>query len=295
VFDLWESLPSALKVSIPGQPEAPLHGWASGVVPELGLGMRPFWWGNPAEGVRNNHFAVRFHGYLAIEQQGTYTFHLTTGSTGRLRINGVPIVTLDGGSGEISGTGTIHLEAGRYEIDAGFSYGGFQPGGYVPPAALEFEGPGVARQPLPRSAITHLAERKRTVARAMFDEWIERHGAGTGHLTEPLSSVGGQTLLQKFIHGGTPAGRIQNAIRLDMPASGRVRFTIDRVRQASGLSHVVESSSDLVNWVPASGFSHTSEYAEPGFRRWHFERALAPGEQKQFLRLRSDLSAVVDE
>jgi hypothetical protein len=148
---------------------------------------------------------------------------------------------------------------------------------------------------LPRSAITHLAERKRTVARAMFDEWIERHGAGTGHLTEPLSSVGGQTLLQKFIHGGTPAGRIQNAIRLDMPASGRVRFTIDRVRQASGLSHVVESSSDLVNWVPASGFSHTSEYAEPGFRRWHFERALAPGEQKQFLRLRSDLSAVVDE
>jgi cytochrome c peroxidase len=295
VFDLWESLPGALKVSIPGQPEAPLHGWASGVVLELGLGIRPYWWGNPAEGVRNNHFAVRFHGYLAIEQEGAYTFHLTTGSTGRLRINGVPIVTLDGGSGEISGNGTIHLGAGRYEIDAAFSYGGFPPGGYVPPAALEFEGPGVARQPLPGSAVTHLAERKRTVARAMFDEWIERHGAGTGHLTEPLSSVDGQTLLQKFIHGETPAGRIQNASRVEMPESGRVRFTIDRVRQASGLSHVVESSSNLVDWVPASGFSHTSEFAEPGFRRWHFERAMAPGEQKQFLRLRSELSAVVDE
>jgi len=74
-----------------------------------------------------------------------------------------------------------------------------------------------------------------------------------------------------------------------------VRFTIDRGRQASGPSHVVEASSDLVNWAPASGFSHTSEFAEPGFRRWHFERTMEPGEQKQFLRLRSELSSVVDE
>jgi hypothetical protein len=76
-----------------------------------------------------------------------------------------------------------------------------------------------------------------------------------------------------------------------MPESGRVRFTIDRVRQASGLRHVVEASSDLVNWSEASGFAHTSEFAEPGFQRWHFERTMAPGERKQFLRLRSELSA----
>jgi hypothetical protein len=245
--------------------------------------------------VRNNHFAVRFYGYLEIAQEGVYTFHLTTGSTGRLRINGVPVITLDNGGGENSGHGTLQLSAGRYEIEVASSYGGFFAGGYVPPIGLEYEGPGIERQPLPASVVTHLAERKRTVARAMFDEWIERHGAGTGHLTDALSPVDGQTLLQKFIHGETPAGRIQNASRMEMPESGRVRFTIDRVRQASGLNHVVEASSDLVNWAPASGFSHTSEFAEPGFRRWHFERAMAPGEQRQFLRLRSELSSVVDE
>ena len=123
-----DSLPSQLKVSIPGQPEAPLSGQASGVVPQVTLGILPYWGNNPTEGTRNNHFAVQFQGYLEILQAGEYTFYFTTGSTGRLMINGVAVITLDNGGGQNSGNGTIQLEEGRHEIELAASYGGFPPG-----------------------------------------------------------------------------------------------------------------------------------------------------------------------
>lgn len=295
IFDLLPTLPTGLTVSQPGQPEAPLGGFRSGVTPALALNFRPFWWNNPAEGIRNNHFAARFQGFLEILQPGNYTFHLTTGSTGRLQIGGVPVVTLDTGNGLISGSGSVVLEPGRHPVVAAFSYGGFYGGGFIPPIGLEYEGPGVPRRPMTGPELTHLAERKRTVARAMFDEWVERNGAGTGHLTDPLADAGGQTLLEKFVHGGTPGAPARQMARMEMRPGGRIRFTLDRVRQAAGLQHWIEASTDMIHWSPPSGFSQTSEPMEPGFQRWNLERPMAPGDTRQFLRLRSELSPVLPQ
>lgn len=98
-----------------------------------------------------------------------------------------------------------------------------------------------------------------------------------------------------FCKNSSTAKRPPGGFKTPAAWKWRVRFTIDRVRQANGLHNVVEPSIDLVNWGPANGFSHTSEFAEPGFRRLHFECAMAPGEQKQFLRIRSMLSSDVGE
>ncbi|MFM8982939.1 MAG: hypothetical protein ACKOLA_08545, partial [Spartobacteria bacterium] len=289
VFEVWDILPNNLKVSEPGQPEAPLNGATSGTISNVEMDgvERPYQDNNVINGLSRNHLAVRFRGFLEIEQNGEYHFFLTTGSQGRLKINNSDVILIeDGGTGPISRNGTINLTAGRHEIEASFSFGFFGQAPYdVPPVGLEYQGPGMARQEIPAARVSHVADRKRTVARAMFDEWIQRNNAGTGHLT----SANG-TVLANFLHGGSPSGVAQGSGSLFSMPGGLIRFTIPRVRVAEGLTHELQSSTDLLNWVAATGYTKRIELAEPGFERWYFERSYSPGEPVQYLRLRSTLA-----
>ncbi|MFM8982904.1 MAG: PKD domain-containing protein, partial [Spartobacteria bacterium] len=114
VFDVWDNLPNNLKVSEPGQPEAPLNGATSGTISNVEMDgvERPYVDNNIINGLRRNHLAVRFRGFLEIEQTGEYRFFLTTGSQGRLKINNSDVILIeDGGTGPISRNGTINLTA----------------------------------------------------------------------------------------------------------------------------------------------------------------------------------------
>jgi hypothetical protein len=92
----------------------------------------------------NDNYGLRFRGFIAIDQPGTYTFYTNSDDGSNLYIDGVHVVDNDGLHGAQERSGTISLTAGKHLIKVDFieATGG---------ALLEasYAGPGVTKQIIP--------------------------------------------------------------------------------------------------------------------------------------------------
>ncbi len=113
---------------------------ASGDTDDLELDIRP----------RDQHYAIVFTGYLVVPEDGIYTFHLTSDDGSRLFIGDVEVVDNDGRHGTMETRGQIILQAGMHPLRVEYFQGrGFQD------LQLDYQGPGLERQPVPASAFSH--------------------------------------------------------------------------------------------------------------------------------------------
>ncbi|MSQ94774.1 MAG: cytochrome c1 [Gemmataceae bacterium] len=92
---------------------------------------------------RTNNCALRFEGYLDIEKDGTYSFHVTSDDGSRLWIDDKLVVNNDGVHPPQLKSGNSKLTKGVHKIVVAVFNGG---GGFE--LGVEFEGPGAGRQPL---------------------------------------------------------------------------------------------------------------------------------------------------
>lgn len=117
----WDRLPDFAKL----QPRA--TGKASGF--DLTLARRP------------NNFAMKFEGYLRIDRDGDYRFHLTSDDGSKLFLDGKLAVANDGIHPPSTVGGSVKLTKGVHHFVAGV----FNAGGGVE-LNVEVEGPGLGRQ-----------------------------------------------------------------------------------------------------------------------------------------------------
>ncbi len=102
----------------------------------------------PAQQPEN--FALAFDGFITIQQDGVYTFFVTSDDGSRLFIDDRAIVENDGLHGMIEASGKIALKNGMHRLAVQF----FQRRGGVG-LEVQFKGPGIEKQPLPSSILFH--------------------------------------------------------------------------------------------------------------------------------------------
>jgi mono/diheme cytochrome c family protein len=90
---------------------------------------------------RPNDFALRFEGYLRIDHDGDYRFHLTSDDGGQLYLDGKLVVNNDGVHPPTTVTGTGRLTRGMHKLVAAV----FNAGGGVE-LHIDIEGNGLGRQ-----------------------------------------------------------------------------------------------------------------------------------------------------
>lgn len=129
----WDKLPD-----FSGQPVE-----ARSVVEGVSLDPRP----------ANEAFGLRFEGWLRVPVGGVYRFYTVSDDGSRLWIGDELVVDNDGTHGAQERSGWVALEAGLHRLR--IDYWDATWNEYL---AVTFEGPGLARQPLPRDAIFHRAE-----------------------------------------------------------------------------------------------------------------------------------------
>ncbi len=98
------------------------------------------------EAQRTNQFAMRFEGYLELASDGEYQFTIGSDDGSRLKIDGESIVDVDGVHPHQTRAGSRRLAAGIHRVEVEY----FQGGGEWT-LQLDWEGPGVERQPLAES------------------------------------------------------------------------------------------------------------------------------------------------
>ncbi|MEW4529512.1 family 16 glycoside hydrolase [Maioricimonas sp. JC845] len=92
---------------------------------------------------RSDGFGLRFEGYLNVEKEGRYRFHLGSDDGSALYIDGNKAIDVDGIHPHSVKTGRITLEPGVHAIRVDY----FEKGGEES-LTLEYEGPGIPRQDL---------------------------------------------------------------------------------------------------------------------------------------------------
>lgn len=91
---------------------------------------------------RENNFGVRFEGFIKINQDGKYTFHLGSDDGSVLWVDGKQVASADGIHPHQVSSGAVTLAQGMHPLRVDY----FQGGGEWT-IELEYEGPGVPRQP----------------------------------------------------------------------------------------------------------------------------------------------------
>lgn len=97
-----------------------------------------------------DHFGLRFTGFIEVPADGIYTFSTTSDDGSQLRIGGRLVVDNDGLHGAIERSGSIGLRAGRHPIEVCY----FELSGGEALSAT-WEGPGLERAAIPVSALSH--------------------------------------------------------------------------------------------------------------------------------------------
>jgi cytochrome c553 len=98
---------------------------------------------------RPDHYAFRFEGYLRIDRDGDYTFHLTSDDGSKLWIDGKTVVDNDGEHAPAARSASAHLTKGTHKLVVGF----FQLGGGAT-LDVQVEAPGRSVQSV--DALIHL-------------------------------------------------------------------------------------------------------------------------------------------
>ncbi len=98
-----------------------------------------------------DNFGLRFQGSLEIPAAGEWTFHLRSDDGSLLWIDGSLMLSNWGVHGAINKQASFELSEGAHQIEVHF----FELGGGVE-LRLEWEGPGVSKEEVPASALSHL-------------------------------------------------------------------------------------------------------------------------------------------
>ncbi|RLD83380.1 MAG: hypothetical protein DRJ07_06755, partial [Bacteroidetes bacterium] len=96
------------------------------------------------------NFAVEFSGYFKIEQEGKYTFYVSSNDGSKLFINDIPVVDNDGTHGDIERTGRIELSPGLHPFKLHYFDGGGSQS-----LRVSYKGPGFERQSIPVDKLFH--------------------------------------------------------------------------------------------------------------------------------------------
>ena len=99
---------------------------------------------------RESDFALAFKGYFHAQSDGVYTFYLTSDDGSTLWIGDELLVDNGGFHSPRTVAGSIALKAGWHPIYIGYIQAR---GARV--LSLEYRGPGIARCPVPGSALCH--------------------------------------------------------------------------------------------------------------------------------------------
>jgi hexosaminidase len=113
---------------------------ASGVAPTFDLSVRK----------RDDDFALRFTGLIEVPKEGIYTFHVLSDDGSRLLIGSDVIVNHDGVHAATEQSGQAFLKAGKHSITVLF----FE-AREVERLEVRYEGPGIAKQAIPATALSH--------------------------------------------------------------------------------------------------------------------------------------------
>ena len=113
---------------------------ATGVVPDFDFSPRK----------QPEHFAFRYRGLISVPRAGVYTLYTTSDDGSRLYIGDQLVVDNDGLHGAQEKGGAIALAAGAHPITVTF----FEKGG-DDMLEVGFEGPGVEKQRVPTSSLSH--------------------------------------------------------------------------------------------------------------------------------------------
>jgi hypothetical protein len=98
----------------------------------------------PAISGKTSCFAMKFEGFIQIEQAGKYTFSTASDDGSKLYVNGKLVVNNDGNHGVLSKNGTAILAPGKYPIQVEYYN---NDGGYW--LDVFYKGPGVPKQLIP--------------------------------------------------------------------------------------------------------------------------------------------------
>ena len=92
---------------------------------------------------RNDQFGLRFEGFLSVEQEGEYTFHVGSDDGSRITVDGKIVADNNGVHPFTQKNGKVKLTKGFHEVIVDY----FEKGGEERLTA-EYEGPNVKRQPI---------------------------------------------------------------------------------------------------------------------------------------------------
>jgi mono/diheme cytochrome c family protein len=102
---------------------------------------------------REDHFGLRFRGYVEIPRDGLWTFTARSDDGSRLRLGRMLVVDNDGTHGSQDASGSIQLGKGRHAITVEF----FEAGGGEE-LIVSWEGPGQPKEVLPAKALSRPRE-----------------------------------------------------------------------------------------------------------------------------------------
>lgn len=97
---------------------------------------------------REDKFGIDYYGFIEIEEDGLYTFYLTSDDGSNLYIDNKIVVNNDGAHGVKESSGKIELESGRYPFRVFY----FEKSGEQN-LKVEYEGPEISRQQIPASKL----------------------------------------------------------------------------------------------------------------------------------------------
>lgn len=113
---------------------------SSGVAMTISVDDRP----------RDNGFGLRFSGWIEIPEDGRYSFHLRSDDGSRLHLDGEVVIDNGGTHAPRTRSAEVELETGLHAILVEmFEVGGGEE------VSLEWQGPGIARGPVPAEAFSH--------------------------------------------------------------------------------------------------------------------------------------------
>lgn len=93
---------------------------------------------------RAANFALEYEGYLKIEEEGIYSFYVSSNDGSKLFINYIPVVDNDGTHGDFEKRGKMELKAGYHPFEVQYFDGGGSQA-----LRVSYKGPGIARQIIP--------------------------------------------------------------------------------------------------------------------------------------------------
>lgn len=123
-------------------------------------------------------FALKFSGYIRVDQPGRYTFHISSDDGSRVYINETELINNDGLHGPILKAAAIDLAAGSHKLDVTyFDNGG---GDFL---SFEWSGPGINKQPIPKNRLSV------TSAETIHDFAIHSLASIPGHEEEKFDAL----------------------------------------------------------------------------------------------------------